>query len=304
MNHTQDPSVMADNTNLPPPTLYLVDCNGLSVTFDKPMAEFPHARPLWSEEAVRALLARGSAAAPAASPVVDELATLIRMLVHALRKAAPGNALAERAMDYLKRHALTGNILRDSPAVEGAWQKFCEEVGAPAAPASSEAVPLARSRVGRVYLAGPMTGIADYNFPAFNAAAARLRAVGFDVVNPADHGVVEGAEPVGISASERVPVECGNTPYDEGPFTLAPPAPQPPNANCPIKCNSMEQCSGACDFMEAAPQPAVTDMEMLEIWERQSEARFYDPDEKRAVVRFGRTVARRAAASTQGGGNA
>jgi len=30
-------------------------------------------------------------------------------------------------------------------------------------------------RINRIYLSGPMTGIADYNFPAFNAAAARLR---------------------------------------------------------------------------------------------------------------------------------
>lgn len=44
----------------------------------------------------------------------------------------------------------------------------------------------------RVYLAGPMTGIADHNFPAFNAAADRLRGFGLEVVNPADHGVVDG----------------------------------------------------------------------------------------------------------------
>jgi hypothetical protein len=38
----------------------------------------------------------------------------------------------------------------------------------------------------RLYLAGPMTGIPDLNFPAFHAAAARLRASGHDVVNPAE----------------------------------------------------------------------------------------------------------------------
>ena len=32
----------------------------------------------------------------------------------------------------------------------------------------------------------------DYNFPAFNAAEAELRAAGFDVANPASGGVVEG----------------------------------------------------------------------------------------------------------------
>jgi nucleoside 2-deoxyribosyltransferase len=38
----------------------------------------------------------------------------------------------------------------------------------------------------RVYLSGPMTGLPELNFPAFNAAAARLRAEGAQVVNPAE----------------------------------------------------------------------------------------------------------------------
>ena len=38
----------------------------------------------------------------------------------------------------------------------------------------------------RLYIAGPMTGIPDLNFPLFHAAAARLRALGFDIVNPAE----------------------------------------------------------------------------------------------------------------------
>jgi hypothetical protein len=38
----------------------------------------------------------------------------------------------------------------------------------------------------RVYLSGPMTGIPLFNFPAFHAAAAELRAKGYDVVNPAE----------------------------------------------------------------------------------------------------------------------
>lgn len=38
----------------------------------------------------------------------------------------------------------------------------------------------------RIYLSGPMSGIADHNFPAFHEWAAKLRADGFDVVNPAE----------------------------------------------------------------------------------------------------------------------
>lgn len=38
----------------------------------------------------------------------------------------------------------------------------------------------------RLYLAGPMTGIADLNFSLFHAEAARLRALGYEVINPAE----------------------------------------------------------------------------------------------------------------------
>lgn len=38
----------------------------------------------------------------------------------------------------------------------------------------------------KIYVAGPMTGMPDLNFPAFHAAATALRAAGLDVVNPAE----------------------------------------------------------------------------------------------------------------------
>lgn len=38
----------------------------------------------------------------------------------------------------------------------------------------------------RIYISGPMSGLPEHNVPAFNAEAARLRALGCDIVNPAD----------------------------------------------------------------------------------------------------------------------
>lgn len=37
-----------------------------------------------------------------------------------------------------------------------------------------------------IYLSGPMSGFPEHNFPAFNAEAKRLRALGYEVVNPAE----------------------------------------------------------------------------------------------------------------------
>lgn len=41
----------------------------------------------------------------------------------------------------------------------------------------------------RVYLAGPMTGIEQLNFPVFHGVAGKLRALGYDVINPAEINV-------------------------------------------------------------------------------------------------------------------
>lgn len=39
----------------------------------------------------------------------------------------------------------------------------------------------------RIYISGPMTGLPDFNYPAFNAEAARLRALGYEVESPAEN---------------------------------------------------------------------------------------------------------------------
>lgn len=55
----------------------------------------------------------------------------------------------------------------------------------------------------KLYLAGPMRGIKDFNFPAFFAAAARLRAEGYEVFNPAERDVSEWG-------SERLKSDLGS----------------------------------------------------------------------------------------------
>lgn len=47
----------------------------------------------------------------------------------------------------------------------------------------------------KIYIAGPMRGHKFYNFPAFDAAEARLRRLGYDVVNPATLDRARGINP-------------------------------------------------------------------------------------------------------------
>ena len=81
------------------------------------------------------------------------------------------------------------------------YKEACTKAETRAVPASTgmhwtenEPVRLPQARTGRVYLAGPMTGLPELNFPAFNQEADRLRAEGLQVLNPADHGIVDGAD--------------------------------------------------------------------------------------------------------------
>lgn len=59
------------------------------------------------------------------------------------------------------------------------------------------------SSAHRVYIAGPMTGYAELNFPAFRTEAAALRSVGLEVINPAEINVDPSA---GWSACMRADI--------------------------------------------------------------------------------------------------
>lgn len=53
----------------------------------------------------------------------------------------------------------------------------------------------------RIYIAGPMTGYPEHNYPAFAAASERLRELGYEVVSPAE--INAGLEMDGWAACMR-----------------------------------------------------------------------------------------------------
>lgn len=45
----------------------------------------------------------------------------------------------------------------------------------------------------RLYIAGPMTGLPEYNFPAFRAAQQELEAAGYECLNPVTSNIHDSA---------------------------------------------------------------------------------------------------------------
>jgi hypothetical protein len=56
----------------------------------------------------------------------------------------------------------------------------------------------------KIYISGPMTGIEKYNFPLFNAAAKRLRKLGYTALNPAENF---GGKPDGIPRCDLMRID-------------------------------------------------------------------------------------------------
>ncbi|MDA8522023.1 DUF4406 domain-containing protein [Acidovorax sp. NCPPB 4044] len=94
----------------------------------------------------------------------------------------PPRAYAGRERGAWEHGLRTGMAAAQAPAAAVAPAEAVERI-----------VHLRADRARCIYVAGPMTGLPEYNFPAFNAAAAKLRSEGWHVENPAEHGHVEGA---------------------------------------------------------------------------------------------------------------
>lgn len=62
--------------------------------------------------------------------------------------------------------------------------------------------PLIPGGTMKIYIAGKMTGVYEFNFPAFFAAEAKLQAKGHETVNPARHDQETGLDVTGLTGNE------------------------------------------------------------------------------------------------------
>lgn len=141
--------------------------------------------------------------------LLEEMLSAMKEM-HSLPQKYYGSTLGDRV-----RNILENLNAQSSPAAIGTLHRDCDEriifeslgeihikdrmqvYAEPAAQhqaGEDRAVSLAMTREMRLYIAGPMTGLPEFNFPAFNAMAEKMRGTGWHVENPAEHGHVDGAE--------------------------------------------------------------------------------------------------------------
>lgn len=96
----------------------------------------------------------------------------------ALRAIAPAATLADAGAG-MADHAALVRALADAAM----RAQYVPPAGYRLVPAATAAE---QSACPGHYLSGPMTGIPEHNYPAFNAAAKALREAGINVVNPAE----------------------------------------------------------------------------------------------------------------------
>lgn len=63
----------------------------------------------------------------------------------------------------------------------------------------------------KIYLAGPMSGIPQFNFPAFHQATASLRKQGWEVVSPAEEDHKQGIGAKAEASKEGNPADIPET---------------------------------------------------------------------------------------------
>lgn len=108
----------------------------------------------------------------------DEAARLRAMMRHPAGKGLIGDAIRDAVRNVINNlEALADELISGGPRLSDA-----DDVGVTTEPDTDpidDYQPI-------LYIAGPMTGLADFNRPAFRMMADRLRRKGYRVVNPAE----------------------------------------------------------------------------------------------------------------------
>lgn len=112
----------------------------------------------------------------------------------------------------------------------------------------------------RYYIAGPMTGIRNYNWPAFEAAAAKLRNAGHEVVSPTE--IDEGMEVVEVkrdwSTDPATILDVRTTPAFDYDRVLAEDLRQLAGCSGIHLLRGWQQSAGACTELQRALELGLT----------------------------------------------